>query len=156
MSDNQNLPVKDGDDFIAECEIMDLSELKDKNFLVAVSTGDRNKAKFLSTTIHGPYNFVEMVEEVGVMWKNYQHHAKVVLCEKDRKKAAKTLDENTVDYIEAHYADIVTEAMLDGIFDEQKDYTCRAGFTEATAEDDPRNNSKEVKLEDKKEEEDAQ
>jgi len=130
------LPVKQGDDFIGEFEVMNLDVLKDKVFGVSVSTGDRNKAKFLSTCLRGPYNFTEMVEEVGAMWRNEQHHAKVIVLEKDRTKPVKFLDENTTDYIEAHYVDIITEAMLDGIFDE-KEYTCRAGLIEDSMEDDP-------------------
>lgn len=135
---NTNLPVKTEDSFIAETEVMDLSKLKDNQFLVAVSQGERSRPKFVSTTVRGPFSFVEMCEEVGVMWKEEQHHAKVLFVEKDRNKALKCLDENTVDYIECHYADIITEAMLDGVFDETKEYTCQAGVVEATVEDDPR------------------
>jgi hypothetical protein len=126
---------KQENNFIAELETMDLSAIKDRQFLVAVSTGDRNKSKFLSTTAHGPYDFTEMCEEVGLMWKDLQHHAKVVVLEKDRNKAITTLDENTVDYIECHYADIIAEAMLDGVFDEGKEFTCCAGVVAATDED---------------------
>jgi hypothetical protein len=79
-----------------------------------------------------------MCEEVGVMWADHQHHAKVTVLEKDRNKPSKFLDENTVDYIEAHFTDIVTEAMLDGVFDEEKEYTCRAGVLETDGSDDPR------------------
>jgi hypothetical protein len=137
MSDT-NLPVKSGAEFMAEAEVMDLGSLKEKQFFVAVSQGDRSKPKFVSTTVRGPFNFVEMCEEVGVMWKEEQHHAKVVFIEKLRTAPLKCLDENTVDYIECHYADIITEAMLDGVFDEIKEYTCQPGIVEATAEDDPR------------------
>lgn len=146
MSD---LPVKDSESFLAEFETMDLGPIKDKVFLVAVSTGDRGKTKFLSTTVHGPYNFVEMVEEVGIMWTEHQHHAKVLICEKARNKRANILDENTIDYIECHYADIVTDAMLDGTFDAEKEYTCQVGIIEAPSDDDPRNAVKpEVELKD--------
>ena len=131
MSEQQ----KQENNFIAELETMDLSSIKDRLFLVAVSTGDRNKSKFLSTTAHGPYDFTEMCEEVGLMWKEMQHHAKVVVLEKDRTKAITTLDENTVDYIECHYADIIAEAMLDGAFDDTKEFTCKAGTVMATDED---------------------
>jgi len=126
---------KTDNNFIAELETMDLSELRDKIFLVAVSTGDRNKSKYLSTTAHGPYDFTEMCEEVGMMWREQQHHAKVAVLEKDRNKALVTLDENTVDYIECHYADIIADAMLDGAFDSNKEFTCSAGFIDATNED---------------------
>lgn len=127
MSDN-NLPVKTTEEFLAENEVMDLSPLKSELFLVAVSTGDRNKSKFLSTTVRGPYSYTEMLEEVGVMWKEQQHHAKAVILSKDRNARLKTLDENTVDYIECHYLDLITDAMLEGAFD--KEYTCRAGIVE--------------------------
>ena len=133
----QELPVKTGEDFIGEYETMDLSVLKDKTFCVSVSSGERNKIKFLSSCLRGPYNFTEMIEEVGTMWTNEQHHAKVIVMEKDRTKAVKFLDENTVDYIEAHFVDIITESMLDGVFDDEKEYTCRAGLTEDDMSTDP-------------------
>lgn len=133
----QSLPVKTGDDFVGELEVMDLSELKGKIFMIGCSTGDRNKPKFLCTTLRGPYTFEEMVEEVGVMWKEQQHHAKVIIPTKKRDEPVKCLDENTVDYIEAHYADIVVESMLDGVFDGEKEYTCRAGIVEADLSEEP-------------------
>lgn len=139
-----NLPVKSSDDFIAECEVMDLSDLKDKMFVVGVSQSDRSGPKFISSTMRGPYSFVEMCEEVGIMWAEHQHHAKVTILEKARDKASKFLDENTVDYIEAHFTDIVTEAMLDGVFDDVKDYTCKAGILETSGEDDPRKEKEEM------------
>jgi len=124
---NYNLPVIKGEDFIGENHYMDLSELKDKTFMVAVSNGDRNKSKFVSTTIRGPYNFAEMCEEVGTMWAEEQHHAKVIIPSRKRNEPIKTLDENTIDYIESHYLDIITESMLEGLLDD-KEYTCRAGI----------------------------
>jgi hypothetical protein len=137
MSQNLNLPVKKGDDFVGELETMDLTELKDKQFLVAVSQGDRSGVKFLCSTLRGPYTFEEMCESVGVIWREHQHHAKAVICQKDLKAAPKFLDENTIDYIEAHFEDIITEAMLDGVFDDMKDYTCRAGVVEGDNSDNP-------------------
>lgn len=129
-----NLPVKTGEDFVAEFETMDLSDLKDRLYVVAVNNGDRSGPKFVCSTIRGPYTFEEMCEQVGVMWRNHQHHAKVTVLEKNPEKGAKILDENTVDYIEAHYEDIVTESMLGGVFDEIKDYTCRANIIESANE----------------------
>lgn len=149
---SQDLPVKTTDEFFADAEVMDLSELKDKMFLVAVNTGDRSKAKFLTTTVRGPYSFPEMCEEVGTMWNTQQHHAKVVICEKLRNKAVKTLDENTVDYIEANYLDIITESMLEGMFDEGKSYTCKAGIVEADLKEEPKK-VEEAKKEDEDEDE---
>lgn len=153
---NLNLPVKAGDDFVGELETMDLTELKDKQYMVAVNQGDRSKGKFLCSTIRGPYTFEEMCESVGVMWKEEQHHAKVILCQKDRSAAPKVLDENTVDYIEAHFQDIITESMLDGVFDEVKDYTCRAGLIEADNSDNPAAAENKVQEEVKADEEDDQ
>lgn len=135
---NMNLPVKTGDDFIGELETMDLSELKKgQQFMVSVSNGDRNGVTYVSSAQRGPFTFEEMCEAVGVMWKEHQHHAKVVICEKDFTKDLKYLDENTIDYIEAHFQDIITESMLDGVFDEIKDYTCRAGVNIDSGDDNP-------------------
>jgi len=148
---NLNLPVKAGDDFVGELETMDLTELKDKLYMVGVSTGDRSKGQFLCSTIRGPFTFEEMCEGVGIMWKEEQHHAKVILCQKDRAAAPKLLDQNTVDYIEAHFQDIITESLLDGVFDDVKDYTCRAGLVEGENKDNPfakDNQDKKVEVQD--------
>jgi hypothetical protein len=143
---SENLPVKQTDDFFAPIEVMDLSPLKDQMFLVAVSQGDRNKGRFLSTTTHGPYNYLEMIEEVGIMWQQEQHHAKVVICEKDRSKPIKTLDQNTIDYIEEHYENLLMEGFLEGAFDDKKEYTCKVGISEADIDDDPRHLAKQEKV----------
>lgn len=152
---NMNLPVKAGDDFVGELETMDLSELKNKQFMVAVSNGDRSGVTFVCSTIRGPHTFEEMCESVGVMWAKEQHHAKAIVCQKDPSAKPVYLDENTIDYIEAHFQDIITESMLDGVFDDQKDYTCRAGLVEGDNSDNPMapENRKEEKA---KEEEDDQ
>lgn len=134
---NMNLPVKAGDDFVGELETMDLSELKSKQYLVAVNQGERSGPKFVASTIRGVFSFEEMCEAVGVMWKENQHHAKVIVLQKDFSAKPIFLDENTVDYIEAHFQDIITESMLDGVFDEIKDYTCRAGIVEGDNSDNP-------------------
>lgn len=112
-------------EFLAEIEVMDLSPIKDKTFIVAVATGDPKGIKFLCSTIHGPYNFSEMCQEVGDMWVQHQHHAKAILVTKDMKEKVQMLDENTVDYIEAHYVDIMMEEALTSF--EEKQYTCVAG-----------------------------
>lgn len=150
---NLNLPVKSGEDFVGELETMDLSELKGKQYLVAVNQGDRNKIKFLPSTIRGPFSFEEMCEQVGVMWKEHQHHAKVIVCSTDAAKPLVNLDENTVDYIEAHFQDIITEAMLDGVFDDDKDFTCRAGLNTDSNEENPLavENKAETQIEDDEE-----
>lgn len=134
---NLNLPVKTGNDFVGELETMDLSELKGKSFLVAVNQGERSGVKFVCSTIRGPFSFEEMCESVGMMWKEHQHHAKAIVLQKDLAAKPVYLDENTIDYIEAHFQDIITEAMLDGLFDADKEYTCRAGIVVGNGEDNP-------------------
>lgn len=123
---SNDLPVKTNEDFVAEFETMDLTELKNNSYVVAINQGDRSGPKLVASSIRGPYSFEEMCEQVGTMWRNHQHHAKVLILEKDPEKSAKILDENTVDYIEAHYEDIVVESMLGGVFDGTKNYTCKA------------------------------
>ncbi len=115
-------------EFLAEVEVMDLTPIKDKTYVVAVGTGDPNKIKFLCSTIHGPYTFTEMCQEVGDMWVQHQHHAKAIIMDKDSKKKVLLLDANTIDYIEAHYVDIIMEETLAGF--EEKEYTCVAGTIE--------------------------
>ena len=112
-------------EFLAEAEVMNLAPIKDKTYVVAVGTGDPNKVKFLCSTIHGPYNFTEMCQEVGEMWVQHQHHAKVIIIEKDPKAKVMLLDANTIDYIEAHYQDIIFEETLATF--EDKEFTCVAG-----------------------------
>lgn len=140
---DQDLATTEKSTFLAEVEVMDLSPLKKgQQYLVAVGTGDPNKVKFLSSTVHGPYNFHEMVQEVGDMWNQHQHHAKVVVLDKDSTKKVVILDENTIDYIECHYVDIITEEMLGGAFDADKKYTCVAGTSLDNDKPDPRHESK--------------
>lgn len=117
-------------EFLAEAEVMDLTPIKGKTYVVAVGTGDPNKVKFLCSTIHGPYDFTEMCQEVGEMWNKHQHHAKVILMEKDPTKKVLLLDANTVDYIECHYVDIIMEETLAAF--EDKEFTCVAGTIEDT------------------------
>ena len=121
-------------EFLAENEVMDLSAIRGGTFCVAVATGMPNGGKFLCTTLHGPYSFTEMVQEVGEIWVQNQHHAKAIIMEKDVKKKVKVLDENTIDYIEAHYVDIIMEETLAGI-PEDRVFTCAAGVV---AEADPK------------------
>lgn len=139
---NDDLPV-DKDNFLAEVEVMDLSGCRGKSYLVAVGTGAPDKVKFLSSTVHGPYDFTEMLQEVGEMWYAHQHHAKVVILEKDANKKTQILHPNVIDYIECHYVDLITEEMLGGS-DEEKVYTCKAGTVEEMESSDPRHKKDEV------------
>lgn len=102
-------------DYCAELDgrKMDFSNLVDKTFLVAVSTGDRNKPKLLASTMRGPFDFYEMVEAVGYMYKREQHHAKVFVLERSFEKGTFFLDEGTIDYMEANWEEIVSTGILE-------------------------------------------
>lgn len=134
---NMNLPVKTGDDFVGELETMDISSLRDKTYIVGASQGDRNDVKMISSSIRGPFTFEEMCEMVGMMWKEHQHHAKAIVLQKDPMAKPLFLDENTIDYIEANFQDIVTESYLGGVFEDTKEYTCRAEVAVGSGEDNP-------------------
>ena len=134
-----DLPVKK-DGFLAEAEVMDLSPLREKTYVVGVACGDPDGVKYICSSIHGPYSYIEMVQEVGEMWVNHQHHAKVIVLDRDQNYRTKMLDKNTVDYIECHYTDIITEEMLGGAFD--KKYTCKAGLVFEEESTDPRHQKK--------------
>ena len=113
MSDN--LPVTQKDDFIADFHEgeMDMSKLKDKQFVVAVNTGNRNKCKLLASSLRGPYDFYEMVEQVGYMYAKEMHHAKVTILSTNHDEPVQFLDSGTIDYIESHWKNIISEGILE-------------------------------------------
>lgn len=122
--DTSAKPITQQEDYCAELDgrRIDLSKLRDKEYLVAVSTGPRNKPKLLSSTIRGPFSFIEMVEAVGAMYEREQHHAKVLLLEKSFDKPIFYLDEGTVDYLEANWKDLLFEEELEAaIFGDEDD-----------------------------------
>jgi hypothetical protein len=123
MSD---LPVGDPETFVGEFHELDLSEIKDKIFLVALSTGDRMKPKFIPESVVGPLNFFEMIEMVATIHIDQQLHAKAMIPSKKFGVKPQVLDVPTIDYIEAKYAEILMEALLTGEL--EKEYTCKAGF----------------------------
>lgn len=126
-----------GDDFtLGEFEEMDLRELHDKQFMLAINSGPRNEPKFMCSTLCGPFDFYEMCETVGKIFEEQMIHPKVMICEKEFGSAPKVLDENTIDFIEARYQDIVMDAVLGGELFNDKDYTCKAGFIEEVKEND--------------------
>lgn len=108
-------PITQSEDFCAELMqgTMDFSSIMDKQFIVAVNTGARNKPSILASTMRGVFDFYEMVEAVGCMWEREQHHAMVYVLTKDFKKSSSFLDEGTVDYIEAKWEDIVASGILE-------------------------------------------
>jgi hypothetical protein len=126
-------PATQDEDFCAELVegTMDFSKIKDKQFIVAVSTGDRNKPKLLASTIRGPYSFADMVNQVGLMWEKHQHHAKVYMLETDPEKAVVFLDSGTIDYIEANYEDIAFYGALEEELCDDSDASIEAGIIEA-------------------------
>ena len=124
---SNTLTLADPDTFVGEFEEMDLSELYDKVFIVAINSGSRSDGKFICETMKGPYSFAEMVEVVSMAWNNEQHHLKVYALDNTEKGLSKWLDEPTIDFIEAKAADIVTDIVLSGGCMDKK-YTCRAGL----------------------------
>lgn len=125
-----NLPVGNPETFLGEVEEMDLSDLKDKVFGVAVSSGTRDGVKFVCSTLRCPLDFYEMVEQLSYVYEEKQVHGKAFILNKDPNVRTKYLDECTVDYIEARAMDIIADGLLSGALEEGKEYTCRAGFFE--------------------------
>lgn len=116
--------------FIGELEHMDLSELKDKVFGVALGTGKRHSKQFLCTTLKVPLNFYEMVEMVGRLYEKELVHAKAFICSSTPKDPLRFLSENTIDFIEATYGDIIMDGVLGGELENTKEYTCKAAFVD--------------------------
>lgn len=118
------------DDYCAELDgrKIDFSKYLDKQFLVAVSTGSRNKAKLLASTMRGPFDFYEMVEAVGSMYRREQHHAKVYVLEKAFDKGITFFDEGTIDYLEANWEDIVMTGILEQEFLSDEDIIPAGGI----------------------------
>lgn len=130
-----NLPVGNPETFLGEVEEMDLSELKDLVFGVAVGTGTRDGVKFVCSTLRCPLDFYEMVEQVANVYETKQAHAKAFVLNKDPNAKTKYIDECTIDFIEARYMDIITDGLLSGALNESKEYTCRASFFEEDVSD---------------------
>ena len=109
------VPVTQESDYCAELDgrKIDFGKLVDKQFLVAVSTGDRNKPKLLASTMRGPFDFYEMCEAVGSMFERDQHHAKCYVLEKSFDIGISFLDEGTIDYVEANWKEIVSTGILE-------------------------------------------
>lgn len=132
MSNLVNSGEIDPEEFVGELHEMDLSELKDKTFVVGLNTGDRNEHRFLCSTICGPYDFLDMVGIVDQCWRQELIHAKVYILEKGLKGRKKFLEQNVIDYIEAKAGDIIMDAMLQDAA--EKEYTCKASVIEAEEE----------------------
>lgn len=120
-------------DFIPDIETMDLKKLKDKSFLVAISTGNRDEHMYLPGSIRGPFSFYEMCEYSGKLWKDKQMHAKILVASKKLDEKLDFLDAKTADYVEARYNDIIMDGLL--LDDADKQYTCEAGVKTVEKED---------------------
>lgn len=131
-------PLTQSEDFVAELMdgSIDFSSIEDKQFLVAVNTGNRNKPLLLASTMRGPFGFYEMVESVGCMWEREQHHAKVYVLTKSFDESSQFLDEGTVDYIEANWDSMITTGIFETAVWDDDDVTIPAGLINACAEDD--------------------
>lgn len=132
------LPITQSEDFCAELTsgVMDFTPLHGEQFLVAVNTGDRNKPPLLASTMRGPYEFCDMVERVGRMWEDEQHHAMVYVLTQDVDKASSFLDEGTIDYIEANWEDIAFDTMLEATLMDEDTLVIPAGIILADPEED--------------------
>lgn len=131
---SEELTTGNPENFVGELENMNLDELRDKTFVVAISTGSRDKCNFICNTMRGPFDFYEMVEHVGRIYQEQILHTKAAVLEDDFDKSFHFLDECTMDYIEAKSEQIVMEGLLEGAFD--TDYTCKAGVVEAIDEEE--------------------
>jgi hypothetical protein len=133
-------PLTQQEDFCAELVDghMDFSGIEDKQFIVAVNTGSRNKPPLLASTMKGVFDFYEMVEAVGCMWEREQHHAMVYILTKSYDEATTFLDEGTVDWIEANWEDMVATGILEAAIADYDDDSLiiPAGVITADPEDD--------------------
>jgi len=134
MNNPQDLPHGDPETFIGAHEEVDLSLLKDKTFMVAQASGDPKGPKYVCSTIRGPYNFYGMAEEVGLMWENFQVHAKAIMVSENRADPISWVDECSIDFIEANFGNIMMEEILMGDVPEVE-YTHQARIISENDED---------------------
>lgn len=114
---------------VGELENMDLRELYDLQFIVAVNRGPTDSFDYMENTIAGPFSFIDMVSAVGLFYKKNMMHLAVIIPAQSMGELPKALDGNTIDFIEARYADILASTAFDiGT----SNYTCKAGFIEPT------------------------
>ena len=118
------LPTGDPENFIGELENMDLSELHENTFLVAVEGGKG----IMPSTVSGPFNFLDMVDVVGDTFSKTGLNCVVFESKTDPFAKAQTLDTCTIDFIQANYENIIMDSFLNPDFSEE--FTCKAGFEE--------------------------
>ena len=102
---------------------MDMRELYEQKFAVAVSTGNLDDYGLIITSLKGPYDFSDMVNEV-LRLHEQKDNAKVVLMSTNLEKKTKLLSPETIEYIQHNGADILLEETF-GLVDE-KGYNCKA------------------------------
>lgn len=132
--------------FLGEIETMDLSDIVDKQFIVAINSGPKNKPGLIPSSIRGPVSFIEMVELVKDLYRIERLDAKVIIPSKTWQESNQYLDECTVDYIHAHALNIIAEFHLFGQYRPTQNFTCKAGTLIST--DD---NTEGIRPEDQKE-----
>jgi hypothetical protein len=113
---------------IAAFENMDLTELKDKTFLMSIKTNKSDDVPYVSKLIKGPFYFYEMVEMCGQIWENQNRHPFVIIASKEFSEKIQFLDDDTIDYLETRWKDIVTDGFLTDILN--GDYSCKATIVE--------------------------
>ena len=137
-SDVQDDELTKQDSFVAEFHKgeMSLEKIKDLTFICSINKGDRNKPHFLCSQVRGPFDFYEMVNFIGETYKDFMVHGKAVSLTKTFEEQPLVLDAGTIDYIEAHYKDII----MDGILGESGPFagiqkTIEPGFTSSAPEE---------------------
>lgn len=115
--------MRDEEDFCGALETMDLRPLQGKIFIGGISTGPRKEYGILPSTIRGPMTFEEMIEFVGTTWKERTLHSRVFASSRFLNQPNEYLDPCTIDYIEAHWQDILMDLLINGELSE-KEFTC--------------------------------
>ena len=90
-------------------EKLDVRELADKTFLVAVAAGDTDWVDMLPSTIKAPLDFPDMVQEVGNIWGKLLH-ARVAII--NGKNPAEFLARSTVEHMEDNANDIIADYFI--------------------------------------------
>jgi hypothetical protein len=111
--------------FVPQLENMDLSSLKGKNFVVGISTGNRDSLGVLPSTIRGPFDYHEMLDYVFNLWSERLDHAKVLILSKNLKDKSEFLDAKTTDYIIEKAPDLLLEDIM---MRDPEPFTCVAGI----------------------------
>jgi hypothetical protein len=124
--DEENKPLS----MWAPDEVLDMSELYDLQFAVAINRGHRDDTGYVCSTLRGPFDFDGMISRVHSMWSDDLDHAKVIILDDNPKNLMKVLDHKTTEYIEMRAMDILMDRML-GV---TKTPTASAGFSEASPE----------------------